>query len=587
MFPIRVLISASLLLGLAACAQQALVRESVAPKAAPPEAEAAAEAESKALADLPKQELTEEFLFQYLLAEVAAQRGSLPIAAGTYLELARNSRDPRVAQRATELALQSRLLPTALEAAELWLQLDPASARARQTLAVLLVNNNELEKAKPHLEKLLAAEPENLGQGFLQLNGLLARHPDKAAVLKLVRELAMPYPKIAEARVAVAQAAWHAGDLDGALAAVGEARALRPDWEMALLFHVQILQRKGLNAEVRNELRTFLAGNPKARETRLAYARILAAEKDYSGARAEFQRLLADFPDAPEVMVAVGLLSLQLKDYESAEVQFRKALASDYRDADTVRLYLGQLFEEQKRYAEAGDWYRSVTQGEQALSAQIRYAGMLAKQGKLAEGRRHLQQLNFQGDRERAQLAVAEAQLLRDAGAYQEAFDVLSRALEKQPDSPDLLYDHAMAAEKLERLDVLEGNLRKVIRLKPDYAHAYNALGYTLADRNQRLPEARTLIDKALSLTPDDPFILDSMGWVHFRLGNFDVALDYLRRAYASRPDPEIAAHLGEVLWVKGERAEAQRIWQDALKDHPANLLLLDTIRRFTAQAAR
>ncbi len=582
---VKAVISVGLALVLAACARP-LVREGETAPKAPTEGKAAEKAEPRK-PDLPKQDLTEELLFQYLLAEVASQRGSLPIAAGTYLELARNTRDPRIAQRAAELALQARLLSPALDATSLWLELDPESVRARQTLAALLVNNSKLDEARPHLEKLLAAEQENVGQGFLQLNGLLARHGDKAAVLKLVKELAKPYPRRAEAHVAIAQAAWYAADLDAAIVALKEARDLRPDWEMAVLFHAQILQRKGLHAQALEEFRSFLGEYPKSRETRLAYARALATEKDYTRARAEFQRLLADFPAAPEVMVAVGLLSLQLKDYENAEAQFRKVLATGYRDSDTVRLYLGQLFEEQRRYQEAGEWYKSIDQGEQALPAQIKYAAMLAREGKLAEGRKHLQQIIPRNDQQRAQLAMADAQLLRDAGAYQEAFDLLSRALEKQPNSPDLLYDHAMAAEKLDRIDVLESSLRKLNHLKPDHAHAYNALGYTLADRNQRLQEARDLVAKALSLSPDDPFVMDSMGWVHFRLGNFVEALDYLRRAYANRPDPEIAAHLGEVLWVKGEREEANRIWQSTLKDNPANQALLDTIKRFTAGAAR
>ncbi|MBI2311881.1 MAG: tetratricopeptide repeat protein [Betaproteobacteria bacterium] len=576
-------LSLALLLLLAACAQQP-VKEQAASAPAAKAAEKKAEPKGP---PLPNRELTEELLFQYLLAEVAAQRGSLPIAAGTYLELAKNTRDPRIAQRATELALQSRLLTTALETAGLWLELDPASVRARQTLAALLVNTNKLDEARPHLEKLLAAEQENVGQGFLQLNGLLARHNDKAAVLKLVRELAKPFPRLAEAHVAMAQAAWYAGDLDAAIADVKEARALRPDWEMAVLFQVQILQRKGLNAQGLEELRGYLSRYPKSREARLAFARALVAEKDYTRARGEFQQLLADFPGTPEVMVAVGLLSLQLKDYGIAETQFRKVLETNYRDLDTVRLYLGQVFEEQKRYEEAGEWYKSVVRGEQFLQAQIKYAAMLARQGRLADGRRHLQELDAQNLQQRSQLAMAEAQLLRDSGSYQEAFDVLTRALEKQPNTPDLLYDQAMAAEKLERLDLLESNLRKVIQLKPDHAHAYNALGYTLADRNQRLQEARQLIEKALALAPEDPFIMDSMGWVLYRLGSINEGLDFLRRAFAHRPDPEIAAHLGEVLWMKGERDEAKRIWQSNLKDNPTNQLLLNTIKRFTAEAAR
>ncbi|HEX6829544.1 MAG TPA: tetratricopeptide repeat protein, partial [Burkholderiales bacterium] len=192
----------------------------------------------------------------------------------------------------------------------------------------------------------------------------------------------------------------------------------------------------------------------------------------------------------------------------------------------------------------------------------------------------YLQQLDVQNNQQRAQLRMAEAQLLRDAGRYQEAYDLLGRALEKLPNYPDLLYDYAMAAEKVDRLDVMESNLRRLIQLKPDHAHAYNALGYTLADRNLRLQEARELIARALKLAPDDPFIMDSMGWVEYRLGNTTASVEILQGAYKIRADPEIAAHLGEVLWAKGDRTEAQRVLQSALKEHPDNEVLRNTVKR-------
>ena len=206
---------------------------------------------------------------------------------------------------------------------------------------------------------------------------------------------------------------------------------------------------------------------------------------------------------------------------------------------------------------------------------------MLSKQGRLADARKHLHQVTPRSNQQRIQLTQAEAQILREASAYQEAFDVLSRALEKMPDYPDLLYDHAMAAEKVNRLDVLEQNLRKLITMRPDHAHAHNALGYTFADRNERLDEARQLIETALRLAPEDPFIMDSMGWVLYRQGHIPEALGYLKRAHALRPDPEIAAHLGEVLWMSGQRDEARALLSEVLKTHPKNEVLQNTINRF------
>jgi tetratricopeptide (TPR) repeat protein len=279
--------------------------------------------------------------------------------------------------------------------------------------------------------------------------------------------------------------------------------------------------------------------------------------------------------------MAVALLAMQAADYDSAETQMKRALEAGYGEPDTARLYLGQINEERKRYDDALKWYLAVEPGEQYINAQIRYAGVLAKQGKLPEARKHLQGREDATPQQRLQFTQAEAQLLRDASAYKEAFELLGQALQRMPDYPDLLYDYAMAAEKVDRIDLLETNLRKLIQIRPDHAHAYNALGYTFADRNQRLPEAHQLIEKALKLAPEDAFIMDSMGWVLYRLGRNKEAIEYLRGAFAIRPDAEIAAHLGEVLWADGQQEEARKVWSGALKEHGQNVELQNTVKRF------
>ncbi|HSS46037.1 MAG TPA: tetratricopeptide repeat protein, partial [Burkholderiales bacterium] len=483
-------------------------------------------------------------------------------------------------QRATEIALFSRQPEAALQAARIWVEVDPESTPARQTLVALLINGRKLDEARPNIEKLLSAEGKSVGQGFMQLNGLLSKYPDKQAALNLVQELAQPYPRVAEAHLAIAQAAWNAMQYDVALSEVRKVLELRPEWELAALFQGQTLQHTS-NKLALEYLRGYLKSYPKAKDVRLNYARLLVAEKDYPQARSEFQKLRAAFPNNAEVSLAVGLLSMQLNDFDAAEENFKHALSQNYKDRDSVRFYLGQIYEERRRYDEALRWYGSVGEGEHYLNARTRYAGVLAKQGKLAEARKYLGQIAVQDNQQRIQILLTEAQLLREAAHYREAFDLLGRALEKNPDYPDLLYDYAMAAEKLNRLDVLEVNLRKLIQLKPDYAHAYNALGYTLADRTDRLAEAVQFIEQALQLAPEDPFIIDSMGWVQYRLGNLKEGVTYLRRAFADRPDPEIAAHLGEVLWVQGKHEEAETIWQTSLKDNPGNEALQNVIKKF------
>jgi tetratricopeptide (TPR) repeat protein len=568
----------------AACAQRGTLsdapRSGSQAQAGMAAAQAKGQPSARARPPLPNLELTEQLMYKLMLAEVALQRGQPQLAVPAYLELARETRDPRIAQRATEAAWNARYADAALEAAGIWLKGDPNSPRARQVLAALLVNQKQLDAARTHFEQWLAADRDNIGQSFLQLSTLLARNSDRKAVLELVRALAKPYRNVPEARLAVAQAALNAGDEALALEESTAALKSQPDLELAALFQAQVLQRRS-NDEALAFLANYLRTHPQAKDARLNYARLLVAAKRYPEARKQFDTLIEQFPENGDVTMAVALLAVQANDFRSAETQLKRALDMGYGEPDVARLYLGQLTEEEKRYDEALKWYGSVEPGEQYVNAQARYAGVLAKQGRLAEARKHLQQVSTEDPQQRVQLTQAEAQLLRDANEYQQAFDLLAQALQKMPDTPDLLYDHAMAAEKVNRPDVLERSLRKLIELRPDHAHAYNALGYTLADRNERLTEAHELIEKALKLAPSDAFIMDSMGWVLYRMGRRQEALDYLQRAYTMRADGDIAAHLGEVLWADGQQDEARKLWTNALKENGQNEALQNAIKRF------
>jgi tetratricopeptide (TPR) repeat protein len=535
---------------------------------------------AEAAPDLPNQDLTGEVLYEFLIAEIAGQRGDLALSAQAYADLAKRTRDPRVAERATEMALHARMPEAAIDSAKIWAEASPASGRALATASSLLIRANRLDEAEPYLQKVLAVQSANRGDGFLQLNGLLANNPDKQTNLRVVQRLAQSYPDLAQAHFAVAQAAANAGEDELALKEIRQAARLQPDWELAVLYEASLLQKTS-NAAAADRLAGYLKTHPKSREVRLAYARALVADKKYPEARGEFEQLLKDHPGNTDVVFAVAVLSMQLEDWPGAETNLKRLLDLGYADRNSVRYYLGQVTEEQKRFPEALQWYGEVTRSDQFMPAQIRTAQVMSKQGNLDGARKYLQNVSAANSDQRAQLIIAEAQLLRDANQPKEAFDVVERGLDTLPNNPELLYDHAMLAEKLDRMDILESSLRKVIKLKPDYAHAYNALGYSLADRNLRLDEARGLIDQALKLAPDDAYIIDSLGWVLYRQGKTEDALKELQRAYAGRPDAEIAAHLGEVLWVLGRRAEAQKVWDEALAKAPSNDVLIKTVQKF------
>jgi len=541
--------------------------------------------------------LSADLFYKLLLAEVALQRGELPVAARAYFEAARESRDPRVARRATEIALAARQRGMAVESATLWASLDPEAARPKQVLSSLAGTSPGKDLAEPgvdeeirgRLEKLLsdaAVSGQGVGEVFLQINRFLAQQPERKQVYDLVRSLAKPYPANPEAHFAVAYAAFAAeipssGGVDPALSEVDIALELKPAWERAALLKADILTRVSGDAAIAF-LQKFVAANPDAHAAAGALAQIYVEQKRYAEARAIFQTLWDGDRKAREFEFGVAAISVQMKDWTTAEALFLDLKKAGYGENGVVELYLAQVADETGRYQEAIDRYLAVPEGERAWIAKLRVAAMMAKQKRIPEARRYLADLPAVTIDERVQVRQAEASLLRDANDNTAAYAVLKQALVEHPENADLLYDSAMVAEKLDRIDEAEASLRRVVELKPDDAQALNALGYTLVDRTPRTSEGMALIEKAYKLAPDDPFILDSMGWGLYRLGKLEDAETYLRRAMTQRPDAEIAAHLGEVLWKKGDPVRANEVWQSQLQSSPQNEVLLETVRRYS-----
>jgi tetratricopeptide (TPR) repeat protein len=523
--------------------------------------------------------LTEPVLYSLLLGEIAAQRGEPVLAAEAYADLALKTRDARVVKRAVDLAVKARKMELATRLAVLWVELEPESYKARQVVVPLLVGEGRYRDAQPHLKALLGMKERPPSMNFLHMQALLGRPKDKSASLDLIKEIAAAYPTLPEAHYAVAQAAWQADQVDQATKSLDEALRLKPVWEAAALFRGQIYQRQSEPALLAY-WQAYLQRNPDAAEVRMAYAKALAKSGQYREARAEFSTLTSKSGNNAEVSYAIALLSMQINDFESAETYLQAALKQGYPDQSILRLYLAQVSEGRQRYDEALSRYDEVDGAERALEARLKAVVLLGKLKRVAEAKLRLDSLKPDNDRERIDIVQAEAQMLREAGDPAGAFAVLDKALRAMPDATELLYDRAMAAEKINRLDVLEADLRRLIELDPDHAHAYNALGYTLADRTPRLDEAIKLIEKALKLAPDDAFILDSMGWAMFKAKRYEESETYLRRAYGNRPDVEIAAHLGEVLWSRGRQDEASKVWSEAARLSPDNEVLRETQKR-------
>ncbi len=512
-------------------------------------------------------ELSGQVVYQVLLAEMAA-------------DLAVRTRDPAILQRAIEVAGHARRLDLVLELARLWVEVEPDSQRAQQVLIGVLVMSNQLDGLAPQLIRMLEADKEALPANLLALNRMFARSPDRQAVLRLISQVCKPFFGLAEAHYAVAVAASAADQQEQALAEARQALEQRPDWEAAALLEAQILGKKS-PAEAIKSLQGFLKRNPGARDAQLQLARLLVAEKRYSEARRLFEELLLAYPNNPDVVFPVAILALQENDTALAEKQLKHLVTLDFQQKSAPYYYLGQIAEEGKRSDDALAYYQQVGPGEYYLPAQVRSAAIRSRSGNLDEARKQLRAAADKSPELGVQLSIAEAALLRDAKQTEAALELLEQELGKQPEQPELLYESALLAEKLGRVELMESRLRKLIELQPDSAQAYNALGYSYADRNVRLPEARQLIEKALQLAPNDPFILDSMGWVLYRQGDLEGALGYLQRAHSQRADPEIAAHIGEVLWMLGRKEEARLTLREAQKKDPSNEVLTEAIKRF------
>lgn len=532
-------------------------------------------------------DLSPQVLYQFLLGEMAAGRGQYSLAASALTDLARSTRDVRIARRATEIAFFGRQPTQALEAARLWLELEPDSDQAKQTLWTLLAATGQVDELSSALAEALKTEGPNTGSALVAINRLFARVQDKAVVQKVVMRISEPYLSLPEARYARALAAINASDEVGARAEIGEALKLKPDWEAAVLFQAQ-LEANNPERALRS-IDQLLGHNRDVRtygDARLARARLLVELKRYKDAREAFSQLLEVQPDSPELLYAAGLLSLQVGDIAAGQKHLQRLLDGSFADKDSVRLYLGQAAEDQGKLDAALAYYDAVSPSHtRYVTAQSRAAAVLHSQGRDDEALERLHHAQSVNPKEKLQLLLAEVQLLSEKNKSAEAYDVLDKALTTEPDDPVLLYESSLLAEKLGKYEILERNLRRLIKLKPDHAQAYNALGYSYADRNVKLDEAKQLLDKALSLSPEDPFILDSRGWLDYRMGHLPQAETLLRKATALRSDAEFAAHLGEVLWKQGKQDEARQVWDAAAKNDPGNDLLKSTQQRLLPQS--
>lgn len=543
---------------------------------------------------LPNVALTPDILYRVLAAEISMQRGLVGPAYRTYMDLARETRDPRLAQRATEIAFNARVAQQALDGARLWADLAPKSPAARQVLSTLLVLNGRWEDAEPLLVQQLAAAPANhRGEAILLLQQQMARTSDPTGAVGVLQRITASDAKLAETHLALARAREAAGDNAGALAELDQALRIKPDLEPAALMAAELQAESATDKSI-EVLKRFLAKSPSSVNGHITLARLYLQKNDMEAARAEFEVLRKVAPNDPRVPLALGLTSLQARSYDEAERYLKEYLQmaekSPAASPDIAYQYLAQIAEEKKDYAAAIGWLDKIEDGRLATAAQAKRGQLLARMGRLDDAQAvfgdllaDAEDISDPGQRAQRMTAIRQAEVgaLLEAKSYDRARKVLNERVKVEPDNADWLYELAMLDEREKRYDSMERGLRKVIALQPEQKQGYNALGYSLADRNERLPEARKLLERASELGPDDPYIMDSLGWVKYRQGELQPAAELLKTAYSKAPEAEIGAHLGEVLWQLGQHEEARKTWTEAAKVEPENPTLIDTLRRY------
>ena len=569
----RSIVSASSILLVACASAPAEPIEVSTPSAIPIETELANE-----VAPLP---LSAELIYYILTAEIAGQRGQIGIAAELYNNAANLVDSPSVAGRSTQVANFSRNQERINRAIERWIEVDPTDADVYIMQAPFLMLKGDYDGVIKAVDSALEWAPEKSKDYLDRVSGNLMELAKPEQALDVLQGLKTYQQNDLEAIFAYARIAAFYQQYDDGLLAVEKVLKEQPKREDALILKAELLQRLGKGAAALAVLKKPATDKTASDALRFSYAKLLGENDKIDEAKSIFQQLNTASPKNEEVLFALGLIAIQEKDGQQAKHYFNELIGLG--DSGKQAGYFMGLAEMLNSDNEAAKiWFVSVhADSPRFQSAQSSYINLLADDGQMQKARMHLKLLRREQPKKALEYYIFEASFLRERGQGQAAFDLYSEALKKHPAQTDLLYGRAMVSEPLNKLNVLEEDLRAILVKEPNNSQALNALGYTLADRTNRYQEALSLISKAVELKPNDAFYLDSLAWVHYRLGNLDDAERFIKQAVAISPAPEFLAHLGEILWQQGKQLEAKQAWNDGLKMDSNNQLILDTMSRF------
>jgi len=530
--------------------------------------------------DLPAQitEANAEFVYKFLLAELAIQRNDINSAGHLYLDLAKLTKNTGFAQSAAQLGGMVRNGRLALDAADIWSKLDPKSRDAKKVLAEMYIASGNLSKAKPLVKEILESE-DSKGDGFLYLNNILTKVENKSNALRFIIDIAKPYAKMVEAHFAVAHTAHMAGNItirDKELATINK---LNPNWETSTLF-IGSIQFDEDPMKAIETYQKFVKNNPKSNTVRLELAKALVQTEQYPAAKKHFEKLVNSPLASAEISFTVALLALETGDDIMAEQFLNQSLERKYYNPDQINMYLARIYAQRQNIDKVISLVEKISTGPLFVDSRIFAAQAIRVEKNIEQAVEYLDQYKSLDRQEKLKFLQLKTSFWYNDNQYQKAINLMISEEEKYADSAEFYFDFGLLYEKNKDFESMEVNLKKAISLKPDYAIAYNALGYSYADRNVKLDDAKKYIEIALSIEPQNHYILDSMGWVHYRLGNYDIAYEFITKAYAIQEDPEIAAHLGEVLWKQGKENEAMSVWQGSLEKFPENSILIETKNR-------
>jgi tetratricopeptide (TPR) repeat protein len=522
---------------------------------------------------------TEDTVFSLLSAELAGQRNRFDIALDNYVTQAINTQDPGVSERAFHIAEYVGADQAALDTSLIWAKNDPTNLEAQRAAAIQLARAGRYDDSMTYMEKVLQGQGDTHFD-FLALSAAETDADTRNGLLTSFDRLLKKYPKNGQLIFGKALLLQQNGDAQGALKLLEDNPANDGD-VTPILLRARLLQGMDRGKEALPILEKSIRQYPDDKRLRLTYARMLVEQNRMDDAKVEFSSLVQQFPDDDELRYSLALVCLEAKAWDEA-VGYLEDLIARGSHVDSAHLNLGRVYEERNDPQNALAEYAQVGPGNDYLPAQLRQSDILMSNGSVAEASKRLATAREAQPDYAIQLYLIEAETLANNNQSDRAWQVLGQALKQYPDDLNLLYTRAMLAEKRDDLSQMEKDLRAIIKREPDNAMALNALGYTLSDRTTRYAEAKVLIERAHTLNPEDPAVLDSLGWVNYRLGNLDEAERLLRQALERFPDHEVAAHLGEVLWANGKQREARKVWSKALEQQPDSPILRSTLRRLT-----